>query len=103
MDSISIGLFVLVGVGFVFVVVNLLDSRRAVAELQRFVPEALAKAITPDARVTALELENRTIKADITEIKAIRRTEVERARQAQSRPASFKAFRNQIKGTEIEP
>lgn len=104
MDPLSVGCFVLMAVVTVVLVIETRSLRNEVSALNGLISEIAAKAAAFDAiesRVLALEIENRTIKAETDEIRAAgRRAELDKARSA--RPASFRAFRNQIKGTEIE-
>lgn len=97
MDPVSVVLFIVVGIVTVFVVWQLRDLEKDIAEVQRLLPEVMAKAIETDPRVIALEIENQTLKADIAEIKAARRGD-----RQPPRAGSFRAFKNQIKGTELE-
>lgn len=102
MDPVSIGIIIGGSVLFVGAYYRIHELEKEVGALNRIVSEISAKVNSPDSRVSILELEHRTIKAEIAEIKAIRRAEFERARQP-LRPGSFRAFRNQLQGAEIEP
>lgn len=100
MDPVSVGLFIVAAVVIAFVVFEILSLRKEIDSINGMITQISATAAVPDGRVAALELENRTIKADIAEIKAIRRAGLDPARQP--RPGSFRAFKNQMQGAEVE-
>ena len=103
MDPFSVGLFVVMAVVIVVLVIEARSLRQKVEALNHLSAEIAAKAAAPEPRVLALEIENRTIKAEIDEIRAAgKRAELDRAVR-HSRPGSFRAFKNELKGAEIEP
>lgn len=99
MDPLSVGLFIAMMVAIVFLFFDVRFLKKEVGALNRVVPEVAASMAdrVSDARVSALEIENRTIKAELAEIKA--RQKIAPALQ---RPGSFRAFQNQTRGWEIE-